>query len=65
MSEKMMEKYSQILKLLDMSGGACDYQYVCSLRVNVSDINTSSIPRKLDTWTNGSLNTCIQYNQAI
>ena len=54
MAEKMMERYSQILKLLDMGGGARDYQYVCSLRVNVSDINTSSIPRKLDTWTNGT-----------
>ena len=48
-----------------MSGGARDYQYVCSLRVTVCDINTSSIPRKLDACTNSSLNTCIQYNQVI
>ena len=34
-------RYSQILKLLDMSG-AHDYQYVCNLRVTVCDINTST-----------------------
>ena len=34
-------RYSQILKLLDTSGGARDYRYVCSLIVTVCDINTS------------------------
>ena len=43
MAEKMMERYSQVFKLLDMSGGARDYQYVCSLIVTFCDINTSSM----------------------
>ena len=36
-----LKRYSQILKLVNMSGGAHDYQNVCNLRVTIYDINTS------------------------
>ena len=41
MKKDSLKRYSQILKLVNMSGGARDYQNVCNLRVTFCDINTS------------------------